>query len=93
MNGKTFTSVSGNNTDIHSKLQKALDTVPTSQRSPTHGHCSEIGCINKALKAGVNPAGGNMKTVAIGKTKPGHGADKAACSTCSHVMHKFGVNN
>ncbi|MCG7491913.1 hypothetical protein MHN79_20805, partial [Vibrio sp. Of14-4] len=93
VNGQTFKRVSGNNVDLDPKLQKALDTVPAGQRSPTHGHCAEIGCIDQALKSGVDPAGGNMTTVAIGKTKPGHGIDKPACSTCSHVMHKFGVNN
>ncbi|NRF13130.1 toxin TcdB middle/N-terminal domain-containing protein [Vibrio coralliilyticus] len=91
--GQTFKDVSGEHGIIHPKLQHALDTTPTSQQSKTHGFCAEIGCINQALKAGVDPAGGKMTTVAIGKTPPGHGKDKAACSTCSHVMHKFGIDN
>ncbi|WP_160290452.1 toxin TcdB middle/N-terminal domain-containing protein [Pseudoalteromonas luteoviolacea] len=92
VDGQFFSGVSGSKINYHPKLKKALNSVPKSQQSPTHGYCSEIVCINKSLQSGVDPAGGNMKTVAIGKTKPGHGLDKDACSTCSHVMHKFGVN-
>lgn len=88
---KTFTDISGPKTNLDPRLQQALDNVPPSQRKPWHGNCAEIGCIDQSLKSGVNPSGGNMKAVNIGKSKPGHKTPKPACPTCANVMDQFGI--
>lgn len=93
VNGKTFTDISGAKSNLHPDLQKALDNVPQSQRAPWHGKCAEIGCINQVLQSGVNPSGGTMRAVNIGKSGAGHRTPKAACSTCSNVADQFGVNH
>jgi len=91
VDGKIFTDISGAKTNVHPKLQQALDNVPASQRAPWHGKCAEIGCINQALHSGVNPSGGTMRAVNIGKSKPGHGTPKPACSSCSNVGDQLGI--
>ena len=45
VDGKTFTDVSGNKTDLHPDLQRALDDVPKEDRAPWHGQCAEVGCL------------------------------------------------
>ena len=53
----------------------------------------EIGCLNQAANAGVNPQGGTMRAVTI--RKPGnanHATPKPPCSTCENVQKQMGVN-
>ena len=77
----------------HPAVQRALDNVPAAQRSPFHGACAEIGCLNQAANAGVNPQGGTMRAVTI--RKPGnanHATPNPACPTCENVQKQMGVN-
>lgn len=53
---------------------------PPPQRAPWHGACAEVGCLSQTLDAGVDPAGGTMRAVAIGTSDPGHGLPKMSCS-------------
>jgi hypothetical protein len=61
------------------------------QQAPWHGACAEMGCLSQALNVGVNPSGGSIRAVAIGKSNPGHGLAKMVCSSCSAVLDDFGV--
>lgn len=89
--GDSITDVSGSPRSINPDMQSALDSVPEDVRAPWHGYCSEIGCMNEALKQGRSLAGGEMETVAIGDSAPGHLEPKPACGSCSWVMDIFGV--
>ena len=74
-------------------VQRALDNVPAAQRSAYHGACAEIGCLNQAAQAGVDPAGGTMSAVKIRRPgNPAHATPIAPCSTCKNVMNQLGVN-
>jgi RHS repeat-associated protein len=78
----------------HPTVQQALDNVPNAVKSDFHGHCAEIGCLNQAAKAGVNPAGGTMRAVRIrAPGKAAHGTPKPPCTSCTHVMKQMGVGN
>jgi len=68
-----------------------MNYVPMGERANWHGGCAEMGCISQALYAGVNPAGGKIRAVAIGTSNPGHGLPKAICSSCQSVLRMFGV--
>lgn len=91
--GQVFTDVStgGAPRVLNSSVQEALDGVPMAQRAPWHGACAEMGCLSQALDAGLSPAGGSIRAVAIGTSNPGHGLSKAVCSSCSAVLDGFGV--
>jgi RHS repeat-associated protein len=90
---QVFTDVStgGSIRAIHPQVQAAANNVPLAQRAPWHGHCAEVGCLSKALSAGVNPAGGTSRAVNIGASGAGHGTAKKACSSCRHILEQFGV--
>jgi hypothetical protein len=88
---KPYVDVSGSPRVHHPDMVAALDSVPEEIRPGFHGWCSEIGAMNQGLHDGRTLQGGSMRTVAIGKTPPGHQQTKAACPTCSHVMKAFGV--
>jgi hypothetical protein len=94
-NGKVFSDVSTSAKRVNEPaVQKALDSVPESVKSAYHGQCAEIGCLNQAIKAGVNPSGGSMKAVKIRAAgNAAHGATKEACGSCAHVMDQLGVKN
>jgi hypothetical protein len=91
--GQVFTDVStgGAPRVLDGSVQEALDAVPLAQRAPWHGACAEMGCLSQALNAGVNPAGGSIRAVAIGTSNPGHGLPKVICTSCSAVLDVFGV--
>jgi len=91
--GQVFTDVStgGAPRVLNGTVQQALDSVPLGQRAPWHGACAEMACLSQALDAGVNPAGGSIRAVAIGTSNPGHGLPKVICSSCSAVLDVFGV--
>lgn len=76
---------------LNPAVKNALDAVPDAQKAPWHGACAEMGCLSQALNAGVNPAGGLSRAMAIGESRPGHGLPKKACSSCSAVLDGFGV--
>ena len=78
---------------LNGAVQDALDAVPLKQQTPWHGACAEMGCLSQALDAGVNPAGGSIRAVAIGSSNPGHGLPKVICSSCANVLDVFGVNH
>lgn len=89
---KVFTGVSGEEVAHNPQVTGALMGTPASARKPWHGGCAEIVCLDKALNAGVNPAGGEMKAVNIGVSGKGHGTPKMICLSCSDVLDHFGVN-
>lgn len=94
VDGKTYTDVSKKREleDLHPDLQEALNDIPKDKRSDYHGHCAEIGCIDQALKDGVNPSGGKAKAVSIGNRKRNmHNAPKPPCTTCKQVLDKMGI--
>lgn len=90
--GQVFTDVStgGAPRVLNGSVQEALDAVPF-PRPGWHGACAEMGCLSQALDAGVNPAGGSIRAVAIGTSNPGHGLPKVICTSCSAVLEVFGV--
>ena len=89
---RMFIAPSGPKTNLHPVLQKALDDVPIENRAPWHGNCGEIGCIDLALKAGINPGGGVARAVNIGKSGGGHGTPKPACTSCQEVGKRLNVD-
>ncbi|WP_230390659.1 RHS repeat-associated core domain-containing protein [Reinekea sp. G2M2-21] len=89
---KVFTGVSGEKVAHNPQVTGALMGTPASARKPWHGGCAEIVCLDKALNAGVNPAGGTMKAVNIGVSGKGHRTPKKICSSCNDVLDHFGVN-
>jgi hypothetical protein len=91
--GQVFTDVStgGAPRVLNGSVQEVLDAVPLAQRAPWHGACAEMGCLSQALNAGVSPAGGSIRAVAIGTSNPGHGLPKVICTSCSAVLDVFGV--
>ncbi|NTW40363.1 MAG: hypothetical protein HGA44_10830 [Cellulomonadaceae bacterium] len=91
--GQVFTDVStgGAPRVLNGSVQAALDAVPFAQRAPWHGACAEMGSLSQALDAGVNPAGGMIRAVAIGTSNPGHGLPKVICTSCSAVLDVFRV--
>ena len=90
--GRTFTAVSGEAVPPNPAVTGALMGTPTAARAPWHGACAEIGCLDKALNAGVDVAGGSSRAVNIGASGSGHGTFKAACSSCADVLEFFGVS-
>jgi hypothetical protein len=91
--GQVFTDVStgGAPRVLNPAMQGALDNVPVSLRAPWHGACAEMGCLSQVLDAGLDPAGGSIRAVAIGMSNPGHGLPKVICSSCVAVLEEFGV--
>jgi hypothetical protein len=92
VNGKRFIDVSGPKNNLHPLVQKALDSVPASKRAPWHEFCAEVGCVDQAIKSGIE----NLKNavsiaVNIGKSGTGHGTFKEACSSCKHFLDFFGI--
>ena len=78
----------------HPEVQQALDNVPAAERSPYHGGCAEVGCLNQAKNAGAEVQGSRMATAKIRKPgNPSHGQPNPPCSTCRHVMDQMGVNH
>lgn len=77
---------------LNPAVQEARDAVPF-PRPGWHGACAEMGCLSQALDAGVNPAGGSIRAIAIGTSNPGHGLPKMICSSCSNVLEVFGVKH
>lgn len=88
----TDTSTGGAERTLHLDVGRALEAVPEGQRAPWHGACAEMGCLSQAAYAGVDPAGGSIRAVAIGSSNPGHGLPKMICSSCSAVLDQFGVS-
>ncbi|MFD6691146.1 YwqJ-related putative deaminase [Streptomyces bacillaris] len=57
-----------------------------------HGRCGEAEALTNALNAGVDPRGGTMAAVEVrAKENPKHGAPKAICPSCAHVLDQFGI--
>jgi len=59
---RVFTGVSGEVVAHNSEVTGALMGTPSGARTPWHGGCAEIVCLDKARNAGVNPAGGTVRT-------------------------------
>lgn len=89
---RVFTAVSGEVVEHNPQVTGALMGTPTAERAPWHGGCAEVACLDKALNAGVDPAGGTIKAVNIGVSGMGHGTPKKVCSSCNDVLEHFGVN-
>jgi hypothetical protein len=74
-------------------VQEALDNVPRGERSPSHGHCAEIGALNEA-RPSVNDVRGS--TIATMKNRGPNSEEyrqpHAPCGSCSSVLSQFGVN-
>jgi RHS repeat-associated protein len=90
--GRRFAAVSGEVVADHPDVLGALIGAPKASRSPWIGQCAEVGCLNKAMNAGVNPRGGTISTINIGTSGAGHGTPKAPCVTCSYLLDLFGVS-
>ncbi len=77
-------------TDMHPRLQSALDGVAT--RGPAHGRCAEINALNKALKSGKSIEGARIQTARVsGPNSPDHGRPWLPCPTCADVLREFRV--
>jgi len=87
-----FIGVSGEVVPHSSEVTGALMGTPAAARAPWHGACAEVACLDKALNAGVNPAGGTINAVNIGVSGAGHGTLKPICSSCGDILKLFGVN-
>jgi hypothetical protein len=66
--------------------------TPSSARAAWHGGCAEVACLDQALNAGVNSAGGTMRAVNIGVSGAGHNTPKPICSSCDDILRFFGVS-
>jgi hypothetical protein len=66
--------------------------TPADKRAQWHGGCAEVVCLDKAMNAGIDPAGGTIRTVNIGGSGNGHGTNKAPCSSCADLLQHFKVN-
>ncbi|WP_189396450.1 RHS repeat-associated core domain-containing protein, partial [Pseudomonas laurentiana] len=73
---KLFTGVSGESVPHNPQVTGALMGTPQANRAAWHGACAEIVCLDKALNAGVDPAGGKVRTVNIGVSGAGHKTPK-----------------
>lgn len=84
-----ITDVSGNPGKLMPKLRRILERIPMALRDLRwHGRCAEIGCINQAMKRGLDLTGAKSSAVNIGAKKEGqqHGKPKPTCSTCRAVL-------
>jgi len=58
-----------------------------------HGSCAEIGCLNQAYNAGIDPAGGQIAAAKITAAgNPASGNPMVPCGTCGYVLTKAGVS-
>lgn len=89
--GKVFTGVSGDVVPHNTNVTGALMGTPASAREEWHGECAEVVCLDKALNAGVDPAGGTSRAVNIGVSGDGHKTPKKACGSCRDLLGYFGV--
>jgi RHS repeat-associated protein len=89
---RVFTGVSGEAVPQNSRVMGALMGTPSTARAPWHGACAEIACLEKALNAGVDPAGGTARAVNIGVSGAGQNTPKAVCSSCADILRFFGVS-
>ena len=77
---------------LHPRVQEALDSVTPANRAPWHGKCAEVGCVDQALKSGIdNLEDATSIAVNIGKSGTGHGTFKEACSSCQQFLEFFGI--
>ncbi len=84
----------GGDHDLHPTVQAAYDRVPEGQRAPgnQHGRCGEPEALSNAYRAGVDPKGGTIAATEIRAAgNPKHGAVKAPCSSCQHVLDDLGI--
>ncbi len=77
--------------ELEPTVQEAYNRIPPEQQSPFHGQCAEAGCLSDAIRAGVDPRGGTMSSVSVGKAPPRHGAALPPCPSCAFVLDEFGV--
>jgi len=91
--GNVLTGVSGEAVPPNSQVTGALMGTPPGSRAPWHGACAEVACLDKALNAGVNPAGGSVRAVNIGVSGAGHNTPKPICSSCSDILRFFGISH
>jgi len=91
IHGKVFTGVSGDEVPHNPHVTGALMGTPVSARELWHGGCAEVVCLDKALNAGVDPAGGTSRAVNIGISGQGHKTPKKACGSCRDLLNYFGV--
>ena len=70
-------------------IQKSLDGVADSARSPFHGCCGEIDAMSKALNSGADLKGATMATVRAVGSKAGQVMEP--CSSCAAVAKDQGV--
>ncbi|MDJ0464429.1 YwqJ-related putative deaminase [Streptomyces sp. H27-C3] len=84
----------GGDHNLHPDVQAAYDRVPQHLRPEgnQHGRCGEAEMLSNAMNAGVNPRGGVSAAVDVRASgNPKHGAPKAPCSSCQHVLDQFGI--
>ncbi|WP_289922374.1 DUF6531 domain-containing protein [Streptomyces sp. S.PB5] len=94
----TFTGASikggGNHPNLHPDVQAAYDRVPHDIR-PTgnqHSRCGEAEALSSALHAGADLRGSVMASVDVRAAgNPKHGAPKAPCPSCQHVLDQLGI--
>lgn len=76
----------------HPEVQHALDNVPNGSRSPFHGRCAEIDCLNQSYTAGDIPSGGALGTARVrGPNSAAHGTPIEPCASCADVLQQLGV--
>ncbi|MEU8979096.1 DUF6531 domain-containing protein [Streptomyces sp. NPDC048309] len=84
----------GSHPNLHPDVQAAYDRVPQELRPAgnQHGRCGEAEALSDAMHAGVDPRGGVMASVDVRAAgNPKHGAPKAPCSSCQHVLDQLGI--
>ncbi|MEM7248606.1 MAG: RHS repeat-associated core domain-containing protein [Acidobacteriota bacterium] len=90
---RTFTATSMRGADpptLHPEVQRVLDSIPTGERSRSHGRCVEPSCISQALDAGVDPRGGVSHVRQVkAPGKPKHQRQLPACPTCEVLLDEF----
>jgi len=83
---KIYTDVSRDRSNdvLDIRLSTYLENAPA-PRAPWHGNCAEVGCIDQALKDGVDTNGGVSRAVNIVD-----GTVKKTCDSCKAMVERFG---
>ncbi|MBU3008788.1 RHS repeat-associated core domain-containing protein [Cobetia amphilecti] len=88
---RTYTGISGQEVSHQNDVTGALMGTPLDRQADWHGGCAEVVCLDKAINDGIDPRGGSISTVNIGRSGSGHGTRKEACSSCQDILKHFGV--
>jgi len=85
------TGVSGKPVPHNDQVTGVLMGTPRKNRAQWHGGCAEVGCVDKALNAGIDVAGTRIRAVNVGTSGGGHNTPKEICSSCQYLLDYFRI--